>query len=98
MKEQFKNIHQVISSFIELSDEEWINYFSMFKTKEIDKKEIILHEGNICKDVFFINKGVLRFYFVDNNGEEKTFHFAIENTFATDYKSFLKRIPSSYSI
>jgi|TARA_B110000967_G_scaffold64023_1_gene65993 CRP-like cAMP-binding protein len=98
MKEQFKNIHQVISSFIELSDEEWINYFSMFKTKEINKKEIILHEGNICKDVFFINKGVLRFYFVDNNGEEKTFHFAIENTFATDYKSFLKRIPSSYSI
>jgi CRP-like cAMP-binding protein len=98
MKEQFKNIHQVISSFIEISNEEWVNYSSMFKTKEIKKKEIILHEGNICKDVFFINKGVLRFYFVDNNGEEKTFHFAIENTFATDYKSFLKRIPSSYSI
>ena len=84
MKEQFKNIHQVISSFIELIDEEWANYSSMFKIK---KKEIILHEGNICKDVFFINKG-----------EEKTFHFAIENTFATDYKSFLKRIPSSYSM
>ena len=98
MKEQFKNIHQVISGFIELSDEEWANYSSMFKTKEIKKKEIILHEGTICKDVFFINKGVLRFYFVDSNGEEKTFHFAIENTFATDYKSFLKRIPSSYSI
>ncbi|TXD51980.1 MULTISPECIES: Crp/Fnr family transcriptional regulator [unclassified Polaribacter] len=98
MKEQIKNIHQVISSFIEISNEEWVNYSSMFKTKEIKKKEIILQEGNICKDVFFINKGVLRFYFVDNNGEEKTFHFAIENTFATDYKSFLKQIPSNYSI
>lgn len=51
MKEQFKNIHQVISSFIELIDEEWANYSSMFKIK---KKEIILHEGNICKDVFYI--------------------------------------------
>lgn len=54
MKEQFKNIHQVISSFIELSDEEWANYSSMFKTKKINKKESILHEGNICKDVFYI--------------------------------------------
>jgi CRP-like cAMP-binding protein len=98
MNTQFKNIHKVISTYIEMSDEEWVHYSSMLQVKEIKKKSIILSEGNICKEVFFINKGLLRIFFVDNNGEEKTFHFALENTFATDYKSFLKEIPSNYSI
>ena len=98
MKNHFKNIHQVISSYIEISDEEWAYYSSKLRVKDFKQKTIILNEGNICKDVFFVNSGLLRIYFVDNKGEEKTFHFAFENTFATDYESFLKVIPSNYSI
>ncbi|AUC86016.1 Crp/Fnr family transcriptional regulator [Polaribacter sp. ALD11] len=98
MNPKFKNIYQVISSYIEISDEEWAYYSSMLQVKVIRKKSIVLSEGNICKEIFFINKGLLRIFFVDNNGEEKTFHFALENTFATDYKSFLKELPSNYLI
>ena len=29
---------------------------------------------------------------------KKPFHFALENTFVTDYKSFLKRLPSNFSV
>lgn len=98
MKNNFEKIHQVISSYIEISDEEWAYYSSKLRVKEYKKKAVLLNEGNICRDVFFINSGLLRVYFVDNKGEEKTFHFALENTFATDYESFLKVIPSNYSI
>lgn len=98
MNSSLNNIHQVISSHIEISDEEWTHYSSMLEVKEIKKKSIILNEGSICRDIFFVNSGLLRVYFIDNEGEEKTFHFALENTFATDYKSFLKEIPSNYSI
>jgi CRP-like cAMP-binding protein len=98
MNAQFKNIHKVISTYIEIGNEEWARYSSMLEVKEVKKKSIILSEGSICREVFFINKGLLRIFFVDNNGEEKTFHFALEKTFATDYKSFLKEIPSNYSI
>jgi CRP-like cAMP-binding protein len=98
MESQFKNMHQVISSYIEITDKEWTLYSSMLGVKKIKKKTRLLSEGTLCKEVFFINSGLLRIYFVDNNGEEKTFHFALENTFATDYNSFLKEIPSNYSI
>jgi len=98
MNNQFKNIHQVISSYIEISNEEWSYYSSRLRVMEIKKKSTILNEGSLCKDVFFVNNGLLRVYFVDNEGEEKTFHFALENTFATDYESFLKRVSSNYSI
>ena len=98
MNNNFKNIHQVISGLIEISDDEWSFYSSMLREKTIKKKEVILVEGSVCKEVFFVNKGLLRIYFVDNKGEEKTFHFALENTLATDYKCLLKGIPSNYSI
>ncbi|WP_347374029.1 Crp/Fnr family transcriptional regulator [Aequorivita sp. Q41] len=98
MNNQFKKIHQVISSYIEINNEEWISYSSKFRVKEIRKREIILSQGDICRDVFFVVNGLLRVFFVDNDGEEKTFYFSFENTFSTDYESFLKKIPSSYSI
>jgi len=98
MKDNFRNIHKVISSYIDISDKEWACYASKFRIQEFEKKSIILNEGNICRDVFFVNKGLLRVYFIDNNGEEKTFHFALKNTFIADYESFFKRNPSNYSI
>jgi CRP-like cAMP-binding protein len=98
MDNHLKNIHQLISNLIEMNEAEWANYSSMLRVKEISKKSVILSEGKVCKDVFFVNTGLLRIYFVDNKGEEKTFHFALENTFATDYKSLLRGLPSNYSI
>ena len=93
-----QNIKKVISNYIEISNEEWISYSSKFCVKEIEKKEIILSQGDICRDVFFVVDGLLRVFFVDNDGEEKTFHFSFENTFSVDYESFLKKIPSNYTI
>ena len=98
MKNKLENIKKVISNYIEISDEEWKSYSSKLCVKEIQKKEIILKQGEICRDVFFVVDGLLRVFFVDNEGEEKTFHFSFENTFSADYESFLKKIPSNYSI
>jgi len=88
----------VISNYIVISDEEWDCFASKIRTQEIPKKSIILNKETICRDVFFVNKGLLRVYFIDSNGDEKTFHFALKNTFIADYESFFKRIPSNYSI
>ena len=98
MENQLENIKILISNYIEISDEEWISYSSQFCVKGIEKKEIILSQGAICRDVIFVVDGLLRVFFVDNDGEEKTFHFSYENTFSADYESFLKKIPSNYSI
>ena len=98
MENKLENIKKVISSYIEISDEEWAHYSSKFRVKEFKKKEIILTRGDICRDVFFVLDGLLRLFFIDKSGEEKTFHFSLENTFSADYESFLKKIPSNYSI
>ncbi|MFD2907550.1 Crp/Fnr family transcriptional regulator [Flavobacterium ardleyense] len=98
MENKLQNIKKLISHYIEISDEEWISYAAKLCVKKIEKKEIILTQGEICQDVFFVVDGLLRVYFVDDEREEKTFHFSFENTFSADYESFLKKIPSNYSI
>lgn len=98
MTADHKNIHRVISGYIEMDDDEWIDYSSDFQVEKIKKKSLLLKEGHVCKNVFFVESGLLRIFFIDKEGEEKTFHFSVENTFATDYESLLRGIPSKYSI
>ena len=98
MDDSIGKIHDVILDYIDIDSEEWSYYASKFELVKINKKEILLSEGSPCNYVYFVVKGLLRIYFIDQHGEEKTFHFSLENTFAADYESFLKRLPSKYYI
>ncbi|MEA2042140.1 MAG: Crp/Fnr family transcriptional regulator [Bacteroidota bacterium] len=97
-KEDLKKIYDLISELIDISEQEWSFYSNRFKKREVKKNEIILNAGSVCRYAFFVNTGLLRIFYSDNDGSEKTFHFAMENTFATDYESLLKRTPADYSI
>jgi len=98
MQNELHQIHNAISSYIDISEKEWNDYSKKFNVKSFQRNELILRSGEICKNVFFINSGILRVFFTDSNGYEQTFHFAIENTFVTDYESFLNKTKSTYSI
>ncbi|WP_281310276.1 Crp/Fnr family transcriptional regulator [Flavobacterium flavigenum] len=91
-------LYQLIKNYIDISDSELEYCLSMLSYEVYKKKEILLKEGEVCSKIYFVAKGLLRIYFIDDKGEEKTFHFCLENTFGTDYESFLKGIPSSFSI
>ncbi len=98
MKLPFEKIRNVIAAYIDVSDEEWNIYASNFQLKKFKKNELLLQAGAICKELYFVNSGLLRVFFVDKKGEEHTFHFSLENAFSTDYESFLKKAASNYSI
>ena len=98
MNPKLSKIQAVIGSLIEMNDEEWSYYSSMFKVKQFKKKEILLQTYSICTNIFFVNKGLLRIFFIDKDGNEATFYFSQETDFAADYESFLKGSPSNYTI
>ncbi|MFC0778639.1 Crp/Fnr family transcriptional regulator [Flavobacterium sp. HJSW_4] len=98
MNSEFKSIRELILHYIDISDLEWEQCKSMFNLKRIKKKEIILSQGEICREIYFVVKGIMRIYFIDENTDEKTFHFSLENTFATDYQSFLKETSADFYI
>jgi len=83
-----------IQKLITLSPEEIGILSSLFKEKSYKKGDFFLEEGRICKHVGFIAKGLMRYY-INHDGEEKTYGFSQENEFVCNYESFLPQKPSS---
>ncbi len=59
-------------------------YFSLENFK---KEEVLLKENSKADKLFFVCKGLLHLYYT-HSGENHTIHFALENWWLTDYKSF----------
>jgi CRP/FNR family transcriptional regulator len=56
-----------------------------------------LKENQIVNEIAFIEKGVLRLYYL-SDGKEINNHFFLENDYAVSYLDFLKNRPSRYYI
>jgi CRP-like cAMP-binding protein len=75
----------------------WDAYISLHKRVEVPAKTILLHEGDVSKRSFTIEKGCLRVWF-NNNGKDTTFQFFFENEGLASLESFRKNIPGMFTI
>jgi len=87
-----------IRKFILLCDEDAIEILHFFEVKKINKKENILRSAQVCKSNYFVLKGCLRLFFIDEKGVEQTTQFAIENWWLSDYMSFQNQLPADFHI
>lgn len=89
---------QHISNFIKSDDIEEDKILSYFTPKKFNKKEFLFKENDRNISHYFVVKGCLRLYFIDNNGVEQTLQFAIENWWITDYTAFNNQVNSDFSL
>ena len=87
-----------ISRFIQLEPQETDYFISILHTKKLRKRQHVLHEGEICRYEYFVNKGCLRAYHVDDKGLEHVAQFAIEDWWTGDMYSFLTSTPARLNI
>jgi len=66
--------------------------------KKLRKRQYLLQEGEICKSVAFVSKGMLRSYFVDEKSNEHIIQFAPEGWFVSDLYSFITEDSSNLNI
>lgn len=66
--------------------------------KKVEKGQFILRENEHCKHSFFVEKGLLRQFSVDDKGKEHILSFAPENWFVTDRESSYFNQASKYFI
>lgn len=95
MKEQIKTY---FNRYVEFSDTEIDEIYSILISKIFQKKDYILREGQICKSNYFIINGLVRSFYIDDKGNEKITQFALENWWVTNMESYIKNIPSYSSI
>jgi len=81
-----------------LTDEELAQFAATLTSKELKKKALFLQAGKVQKAIGFIAQGLVRSFFIDNDGNEITVGFYAEGDYATHYPAFIVQKPSLYSI
>ena len=69
-----------------------------FHSRLFRKRQYVLQEGNVCTQFYFIVRGCLRMYKIDEKGNTHILQFATENYWIIDLGSFHGVKPSSLNI
>ncbi|MGE8340396.1 hypothetical protein BSF41_22960 [Flavobacterium sp. ACN2] len=80
---------------IELSDEEANQFVSNFKIKKIKKRQFIVQPDFVAQHRNYVVEGALRAYVVNDEGQEHTIAFAIEDWWISDYNSYIYQQPAT---
>ena len=68
-----------------------------FEQIDLPKQSYLLHEGQKCRYLYFLQQGALRgFYHLD--GKEVTYWFGFENDFVTSFHSLITQQPAIENI
>jgi CRP/FNR family transcriptional regulator, anaerobic regulatory protein len=67
-------LKQFIERYTELPADEWKDISQCFEKKVIKKEEVILEAGAVCKHLYFLESGLLRFY-LNKDGNDVTKFF-----------------------
>lgn len=94
----YKNFVTHLKKYISLNDDEVELLLSGVKPLVVNKKDFLSKEGQICKANYFVEKGLLRMFFINNKGIEQTTQFALENWWIADYMSLSKQSSSHFYI
>lgn len=99
-----RNDQDCIATFIQqvvnLSSDKLDKFISHSKPKRFEKGSFFVREGQICRELLFLHKGVFRYMILANDGKDITKDFAVDasNRFCTAYTSFFTQAPSQIFI
>ncbi len=68
------------------------------RTLFFKKGDFLLRQGDTCHASFFVEKGLVRQYGIDNEGKEHILQFAPEGWIVTDRDSLYNKTPAAYFI
>lgn len=94
---ELEQIKLFISLFISLSQQEWDFLSQNLRVYQFKKGEKLQVAGTVCNEIAFCNKGVLRAYYL-NGTKQVVEDFFTENTYVSDYNSFLSRQAGIWNI
>lgn len=83
-----ENLQKLLLHIVEFKNDELDKICNCFRPKSIKKNYSLLHEGEICKEFYYVDKGCIRTYFIDKDGKEKTRYVMTDFTIGTALTSF----------
>jgi CRP/FNR family transcriptional regulator, anaerobic regulatory protein len=86
---------EFLENMTELTEDDKSLIFQYTEEKRANKGDFLLEFGQTCTELHFVLSGVIRFYILNDKGEELTTVFIGESEIATRLESFLRGVPSN---
>ena len=90
----YRELEQYIKSQGKIGQKELEQITACFKPIKTTRNEMLCNIGQVCKYFYFIKKGCLRMYEIDDKGNEVTGYFALEDSIISAITSFILQKPS----
>ncbi len=85
-------------SFSALTDTTWMELEQIAQFVILPKEELLLRNGDVSKNIYFVCKGSLRAFFTDLQGNIYTMNIFIENNIAGSMASSILNKPSEFTL
>lgn len=91
------SFRKYIERYVPLTDTDWNTILNCFEQKVIAKDAILLEEGKVCRHLYFLENGLLRFY-IYKGGNDITKFFTDAPYCFTSQVSFTAEKPATENI
>jgi CRP-like cAMP-binding protein len=94
----YQVLKESFQEHVSLTDEEWEMCKNNFRPKRMLKRQFLLQEGDVCRELAFVEKGALYSYTVDSKGNQHVIRFAFEGWWMANLQSFFTGKPTTLNI
>lgn len=94
----FQVLKESFQEHVSLSDEDWEMCKNNFRPKRMLKRQFLLQEGDVCRELAFVEMGALYSYTVDSKGNQHVIRFAFEGWWMANLQSFFTGNPTTLNI
>lgn len=92
------SFHDYLQLLHPVTAADWELLSASLSTRTVKEGTVLLAEGKVAKEIFFISKGVLRLVKHSEEGEDITLFFLKEYRCATVLDSFSRQTPATYRL
>ncbi len=86
-------LYNILEDLIGLTKSEWNNFSSKLKRRDFKAKALLLNQGNVAHNLYFVESGLLRTYHLQA-GKEINTYFACNKQFISVFSSLISQTPS----
>lgn len=87
-----------LTTLFPITADEFNSAFVYFKEQRLKKGEYFVEHGKVCKQVAYIDSGLLKSFYTDTKGQSTPTCFCTAGSFTSSYRSFVLESPSDISI
>jgi len=87
-----------LNRYSSISEADFNMISSAITKRFVKKKRDLISEGDICRNLFFVEKGTLRSFSTNRDGGEHVMQFAVEGHWIADLSSFITQLPGDLTV